>query len=100
MKVVYVAAAALINQDGLILLAQRPPGKAMAGLWEFPGGKIEPDETPEAALVRELREELAVEHTSVSASGLAALRGHASLEGLYVKGTKVTKTCLAVPKTN
>ena len=61
MKVVYVAAAALINQDGLILLAQRPPGKAMAGLWEFPGGKIEPDETPEAALIRELREELAIE---------------------------------------
>ena len=60
MKVVYVAAAALINPDGLILLAQRPPGKSMAGLWEFPGGKIESDETPEAALIRELREELAI----------------------------------------
>ncbi len=46
MKVVYVAAAALINRDGDILLAQRPKGKAMAGLWEFPGGKIESGETP------------------------------------------------------
>ncbi|MHA7898679.1 MAG: 8-oxo-dGTP diphosphatase MutT [Henriciella sp.] len=60
MKTVYVAAAALINTQGLILLAQRPEGKSMAGLWEFPGGKIEPNETPEAALVRELKEELAI----------------------------------------
>ena len=63
MKVVYVAAAALINQDGDILLAQRPEGKAMAGLWEFPGGKIESGETPEAALVRELQEELTIKVT-------------------------------------
>lgn len=60
MKVVYVAAAALIDARGDILLAQRPAGKAMAGLWEFPGGKIEPNETPEHALVRELSEELAI----------------------------------------
>lgn len=60
MKVVYVAAAALIDATGNILLAQRPEGKAMAGLWEFPGGKIEADETPEQALVRELREELSI----------------------------------------
>lgn len=60
MKVVYVAAAALFNPDGDILLAQRPEGKSMAGLWEFPGGKIESGETPERALVRELREELAI----------------------------------------
>ena len=53
-----VAAAALIDAEGRILLAQRPEGKAMAGLWEFPGGKVGKDETPEAALVRELREEL------------------------------------------
>ncbi|MEL6862041.1 MAG: 8-oxo-dGTP diphosphatase MutT [Pseudomonadota bacterium] len=60
MKVVYVSAAALFNEDGDVLLAQRPPGKSMEGLWEFPGGKIEPGETPEAALVRELEEELAI----------------------------------------
>ncbi|MEL6857397.1 MAG: 8-oxo-dGTP diphosphatase MutT [Pseudomonadota bacterium] len=64
MRVVYVAAAALINQDGNILLAQRPTGKSMAGLWEFPGGKIESGETPEAALVRELEEELAIKVTT------------------------------------
>lgn len=63
MKVVYVSAAAIINQSGEILLAKRPAGKAMAGLWEFPGGKIESDETPERALVRELKEELSIEVT-------------------------------------
>ena len=63
MKVVYVSAAAIFNQSGEILLAQRPAGKAMAGLWEFPGGKIESDETPERALVRELKEELTIEVT-------------------------------------
>lgn len=57
---VLVSAAALIDVDGRVLLAQRPEGKAMAGLWEFPGGKVEPGETPEAALIRELDEELAV----------------------------------------
>ena len=60
---VLVAAAALID-DQNVLLAQRPPGKSMAGLWEFPGGKVEAGEIPEAALVRELREELGIE-TSV-----------------------------------
>ena len=57
---VFVSAAALIDVDGRVLLAQRPEGKAMAGLWEFPGGKVEAGETPEAALIRELDEELAV----------------------------------------
>jgi len=61
MKVLYVAAGVLYNGDGHILLAQRPKGKAMAGLWEFPGGKIEPEETPEAALCRELQEELKID---------------------------------------
>lgn len=61
MKTVLVSAVALIDPDGRILLAQRPEGKSMAGLWEFPGGKIEPGETPEAALVRELHEELGIE---------------------------------------
>mgnify|MGYP006266011559 FL=1 len=55
-----VVAVALIDPDGRVLLAQRPEGKAMAGLWEFPGGKIEKDETPEAALIRELAEELGI----------------------------------------
>ncbi len=58
MKVVYVVAAALYDANGSILLAQRPEGKSMAGLWEFPGGKIEKNERPEQALVRELQEEL------------------------------------------
>lgn len=56
-----VVAAALVDADGRVLLQQRPPGKAMAGLWEFPGGKVEPGERPEAALIRELREELGIE---------------------------------------
>lgn len=60
MKVVLVSAVALIDRDGRVLLAQRPEGKSMAGLWEFPGGKVEPGETPEAALIRELEEELGI----------------------------------------
>ena len=60
MKTLLVAAVALIDQDGRVLLAQRPNGKSMAGLWEFPGGKVEIGETPEAALIRELEEELGI----------------------------------------
>ena len=56
-----VAAVALVDRDGRVLIAQRPPGKQMAGLWEFPGGKVDPGETPEAALIRELKEELGVD---------------------------------------
>lgn len=55
-----VVACALVDADGRVLLAQRPEGKKLAGLWEFPGGKVEPGETPEAALIRELQEELGV----------------------------------------
>lgn len=61
MKTVLVSAVALIDVDGRILLGQRPEGKAMAGLWEFPGGKVEEGETPEAALIRELQEELGID---------------------------------------
>ena len=68
--IVLVAAVALVDPDGRVLLAQRPPGKAMAGLWEFPGGKVNPGETPEAALIRELAEELGID---VTASCLAPL---------------------------
>lgn len=61
MKIVLVSAVALIDRDGRVLLAQRPEGKSLAGLWEFPGGKVEPGESPETALVRELHEELGIE---------------------------------------
>jgi 8-oxo-dGTP diphosphatase len=57
---VLVAACALIDPDGRVLIAQRPPGKSMAGLWEFPGGKVEAGERPEDAVIRELKEELAI----------------------------------------
>jgi len=60
-RLVLVAAVALIDTDGRVLLAQRPAGKTMAGLWEFPGGKVEAGETPEAALIRELHEELGID---------------------------------------
>ena len=59
--ILLVVAAALIDADNRVLIAQRPAGKSMAGLWEFPGGKVSPGEAPEAALVRELREELSIE---------------------------------------
>ena len=70
LPVVLVSAVALIDVDGRVLLASRPEGKAMAGLWEFPGGKVKDGETPEAALIRELKEELAID---ITASCLAPL---------------------------
>jgi 8-oxo-dGTP diphosphatase len=75
-KLLLVAACALIDIDGRVLLARRPEGKKMAGLWEFPGGKLNPGETPEAALIRELREELGID---VAAACLApfAFASHA-----------------------
>ncbi|MBM3519919.1 MAG: (deoxy)nucleoside triphosphate pyrophosphohydrolase [Alphaproteobacteria bacterium] len=70
MKTVLVAAVALVDADGRVLLSRRPEGKMLAGLWEFPGGKVEAGERPEAALIRELKEELAID---VSESCLAPL---------------------------
>ena len=60
MKLLLVVAAALVDADGRVLVAQRPAGKQLAGLWEFPGGKVDSGERPEAALIRELREELSI----------------------------------------
>ena len=61
MKLLLVAAVALIDADGRVLLAQRPEGKSLAGLWEFPGGKVEPGESPEVCLIRELKDELGID---------------------------------------
>jgi 8-oxo-dGTP diphosphatase len=74
-----VVAVALIDPDGRVLVAQRPEGKAMAGLWEFPGGKVEAGETPEAALVRELREELGIDTWSSCLAPLT-FASHASAD--------------------
>ena len=61
LPIVLVVAAALVDDEGRVLIAQRPEGKQLAGLWEFPGGKVEPGERPEAALIRELDEELGIQ---------------------------------------
>ena len=78
-KLLLVAACALIDKDGRVLMARRPEGKDHAGLWEFPGGKLAEGETPEAALVRELKEELAID-TEASCLAPAAFASEASGE--------------------
>jgi len=76
-RILLVAACALIDPDGRVLLARRPEGKPLAGLWEFPGGKVHPGETPEAALIRELQEELAIDvHESCLAPFAFASHGY------------------------
>jgi 8-oxo-dGTP diphosphatase len=70
MRTVLVVAVALVDADGRVLIARRPPGKTLAGLWEFPGGKVEAGERPEVALIREMREELTID---VAESCLAPL---------------------------
>ncbi len=69
--IVLVAACALVDADGRVLLAQRPEGKSMAGLWEFPGGKVEDGETPEQTLIRELAEELGINVTEACLAPLS-----------------------------
>ena len=76
LPIVLVAAVALVDPDGRVLLARRPPGKSMAGLWEFPGGKVADGETPESGLVRELQEELGID-TSQSCLAPLAFASHA-----------------------
>jgi 8-oxo-dGTP diphosphatase len=71
LPVVLVVAVALVDTDGRVLLAQRPAGKSMAGLWEFPGGKVQAGETPEAALIRELKEELDIDVTEACLAPLS-----------------------------
>lgn len=73
-RILLVTAAALVDRDGRVLVQQRPPGTSMAGLWEFPGGKVEPGETPEAALIRELDEELGivVDHSCLAPAAFAS----------------------------
>jgi 8-oxo-dGTP diphosphatase len=80
--IVLVAAVALVDPDNRVLIAQRPPGKAMAGLWEFPGGKVQAGETPEAALIRELKEELDIDVTA-SCLGPFTFASHA-YEGFHL----------------
>lgn len=75
-KMLFVVACALVDSDGRVLLSQRPPGKALAGLWEFPGGKLEPGESPEQGLVRELREELGIA-TKIACLAPLAFASHA-----------------------
>ncbi|MGB1464083.1 MAG: 8-oxo-dGTP diphosphatase MutT, partial [Parvibaculales bacterium] len=70
-NIIFVVACALVDGDGRVLVAERPAGKNMAGLWEFPGGKVETGETPESALIRELKEELSIDVTAACLAPLS-----------------------------
>ncbi len=94
--VVLVAAVALVDIDNRVLIAQRPDGKAMAGLWEFPGGKVEPGETPEAALIREVREELGVD-TSASCLAPFTFASHAYADFHLLMPLYICRTWLGQP---
>lgn len=83
MKITLVVACALVDTDRRVLIAQRPEGKNFAGLWEFPGGKIEQDETPEAALIRELGEELGIETKQACLAPLS-FASHTYGEGFHL----------------
>lgn len=99
MRLLLVAAAVLLDGEGRVLLAQRPEGKNLAGLWEFPGGKIEAGERPEAALVRELREELTIE---VDAADLKAIgfASHAYDDMHLLMPVWATKKWQGIPQSN
>jgi 8-oxo-dGTP diphosphatase len=96
-KLLLVAACALIDRDGRVLMARRPEGKSMAGLWEFPGGKIGKGETPEAALVRELKEELAID-TEASCLAPVAFASQASGEFHLLMPLYVCRKWQGVPR--
>ncbi len=96
MKPVLVAAAALVDVDGRVLLAQRPPGKSMAGLWEFPGGKIDPGELPEAALSRELKEELGID-VSPACFAPVTFASHAYPDFHLLMLLYITRTWTGIP---
>jgi len=92
-----VVAAALTDRDGRVLLTERPEGKAMAGLWEFPGGKLMPGETPEAALLRELREELDID-TEASCLAPLTFASHAYADFHLLMPLYVCRVWRGVPR--
>ncbi len=92
-----VVAAALVDRDGRVLLAQRPEGKTMAGLWEFPGGKPAPGETPEAALLRELKEELDID-TEASCLAPLTFASHAYADFHLLMPLYVCRVWQGVPR--
>jgi len=96
-RLLLVAACALIDRDGRVLMARRPEGKSMAGLWEFPGGKLGEHETPEAALVRELKQELAID-TEASCLAPVAFASQASGEFHLLMPLYVCRKWKGVPR--